>query len=346
MPCIKTIATALPKISYNPDVICEIGDRWLANQEKSKELFKRLVKATNAQARHFVVDSEQVLNLAGLKRRQDIFEHFAPELGAQAMALALEQSGTHANELGSLIFTSCSCPSIPAIDGLIIDRLNLPRSTPRLPIYQHGCAAGVIGLELATDLAKTRGTVALTAVELCSLVFNSHCPSAAELVGSSIFADGAACAIISQEERGLCFRGSQSYLVPNSRHLMGYETQDDGYHLRLDRELPQALSSVAPQQVKQFLEKYGLKQNQIAHWLFHPGGIKILDFLETTFSLQPQQAIWSRNILKSLGNMSSATILFVLQDYINSNVAKTGDLAIVIGVGPGLTVELILLEWR
>jgi alkylresorcinol/alkylpyrone synthase len=147
------------------------------------------------------------------------------------------------------------------------------------------------------------------------------------------------------ENKGLAVVGHQSFLVPNSRHLMGYDIFDDGFHLRLDRELPKALASEAPEQVRRFLAQFGMTHEDINFWLFHPGGAKILDFLEETFALKSEQARWSRDVLREVGNLSSATILFVLKAFLDSKVAARGDKVLMVGVGPSLTIELILFEW-
>ena len=126
---------------------------------------------------------------------------------------------------------------------------------------------------------------------------------------------------------------------------MGYELFDDGFHLRLDRELPQKLMGAVPERVAQFLKQYNLTTKDIAHWLFHPGGIKILDYLENGFNLKPVQCHWARDVLSQNGNMSSATVLYVLKAFLDSRSARSGDKALMLGVGPGLTVELILFEW-
>jgi len=177
-------------------------------------------------------------------------------------------------------------------------------------------------------------------------VFQKNNPTGAQLVGAAIFADGAASVILSPEDSGLVIRATQSFLLPNTRHLMGYDILDDGAHLRLDRNLPQALIDVAPGQIQSFLANNGLKIEEINHWLFHPGGSKILDFLESRLCNNPEQARWSREIFDSVGNLSSATVLFVLEHFLKSEVAQIGDKVVMVGIGPGLTLELILFEWR
>ena len=346
MTSILSVATALPEFQYTPHEVGAVADAWLGKDTKERKLFERFVTSSRAEGRHFVLPSDQMMSLDGLEQRTELFERFGPNLGSSALHAALSQSGTAPSQIATLLYTSCSCPAIPAIDALILEQTNLPRTTKRIPIFQHGCAGGVIGLGLAADMAATGKTVALTSVELCSLIFQAHSATPAQLVGSAIFADGAAAAIISPENHGLTFIAHQSYLIPDSRHLMGYNLLDNGFHLRLDRELPSTLAHVAPEQVRNFLAQHGVTTNDIAYWLFHPGGVKILDFLETAFSLRPEQACWSREILRTVGNLSSATVLFVMRAFLDAKVVKPGEKVVMLGIGPGLTLELILFEYR
>ena len=243
-------------------------------------------------------------------------------------------------------------PIVPALDTHLINSLGLRNDIVRVPIYQYGCVGGAAGLSLASSLATTGKRVLVLSVELCSLGFQSGDHRGSSLVGSAIFADGAACAVIApptaQDGKAtigdLKFLGSQSFVVPNSTHLMGYDILDGGTHLRLDRELPSALAAQAPSRVKQFLALHGLTADDVAWWLFHPGGVKVLQSLEETFALRAEQSRFSWNVLSQHGNMSSASILFVIADFISSGAARPGDKALVFGVGPGLTIELILLE--
>jgi alkylresorcinol/alkylpyrone synthase len=345
MPSIISIATALPEFTYNTSDVIGVGAKWLEKHPEQRALFNKFVTSSKTQRRNFILSPSDILSIGGMQHRAELFETFAVPLGTQALRNAFEEVDVDPRHLKTLIFTSCTCPSIPSVDALILEQLSCERTTNRIPIYQHGCAGGVVGLGLAAELSKVQGLISVTSVELCSLVFQRNNPTAAQLVGSAIFADGAASVLISPEDRGLVIRATQSYLVPDSRHLMGYEIRDDGAHLLLDRHLPQALIAVAPEQIRRFLAKSGLQKEDISYWLFHPGGTKILDFLEASLELEAHQAPWAREILTTVGNLSSATVLFVMKKFLSAKVCKPGDKVVMVGVGPGLTLELILFEW-
>lgn len=345
MPSIRSVGISLPGFRYSIDDVRGFGSQWLIDRPELYELFIRFLQSSRTTSRYFCLPPDELLELGGMRQRTALFEERAPALGQLAIHEALSLAGAVPSDVGSLVFTSCSCPSIPAIDALMLEGVGLSRTTSRVPVYQHGCAGGVVGLEIGSKLCADGRYVLVSSVELCSLVFQRANPTPAQLVGAAIFADGAASAVIGPEDDGLVIRGIESYLVPDSRHLMGYDLLDDGFHLRLDRELPKALAAVAPERVSQFLAEHNLTSEDISYWLFHPGGVKILDFLEATFHLRPEQARWSRETLTNVGNMSSATILFVLKAFLDSQVVKAGEKVLMLGVGPGLTIELILFEW-
>jgi len=345
MTSILSIGASLPEFRYTNENVEKIGIEWLKDKPEQLALFKRFTSSSKISNRHFILPPSRMLSLNGMAHRAELFEEHATPLACDSLEIACQRQNVSLEDLETLVFASCTCPTIPSIDGLIVDKLNLDRNILRVPIYQHGCAGGVAGLRIASELSKVRGLVSLTSVELCSLVFQKENPTGAQLVGAAIFADGAASVVLSPENTGLVIRDSQSFLIPNTRHLMGYDILDDGPHLRLDRNLPQALIHTAPHQIKSFLNKHNLSIEEIDYWLFHPGGSKILDFLESHLCREPSQSRWSREIFESIGNLSSTTILFILDHFLKSNVCQTGDKIVMLGIGPGLTIELILFEW-
>lgn len=345
MISIKSIGTALPEHSYSNADIHAVGNVWLGGDQSSRDLFQHFVQSTKVRKRFFALPVEEVIKLNGLAARAGYFEELGPPLGARAVSAALHLAEVGPSAVAAFIFTSCSCPLIPSIDAMILQQLNFSPLVQRVPIYQHGCAGGVAGLSLACRLAQSAETVLVNSVELCSLVFQPRNHGAGHLVGAALFGDGASCAVVSADGGGkLSFLASQSHLIKDSRRIMGYDVLDDGFHLRLDRLLPEILTKAVPQIVAEFLRRHDVLERDIKWWLFHPGGIKILSFLERTFELEPWQCSFAHEVLQETGNLSSSTILFVLEKFMRSPEPKHGDLALVLGIGPGLTVELLLLQ--
>jgi alkylresorcinol/alkylpyrone synthase len=338
------VSTTLPEHTLRPQDLPEIASEWLGEDTQTQEKFLRIGRNSGVETRRFIAPYREILKQSGLQSRSEMFEHFGIEMLTSAIEATLEHEEISPEEIGALVFTSCSVPVIPSIDAAAILKSRLLPSTSRIPIYQHGCAGGVIGMALGAKLAQLGKPVLVSSVELCSLVFQPKNQCGAHLVGASIFADGAAATLIRPEGSGVQFLGSQSYLIPESRHLMGYDIFDDGFHLRLDRSLPQKLILQAPTVVQDFLKNQNTSTDKIDYWLFHPGGIKILEFLRETFQLSKDQCHWSYDVLRDHGNLSSATILYVMNAFLQENVLKPGERALVMGIGPGLTIELILLE--
>ncbi len=346
MPSIRSVGTALPKYEYRNSDILSAAKVWLANQPTEMALFERFVASAQTEKRFFIQPLDAILELGGMSKRSAMFEDVGVNLGAESLLKAVETAKLDPAEIDSFIFTSCSSPVIPSIDANIMERMNLSRSVNRLPIYQHGCAAGVIGLSLANRFAQSGEQVALTSVELCSLGFQFNDYTAGNLVGSAIFGDGSASVVVSPDNDGMVFVDSQSVLTKDSRHLMGYDLYDDGAHLRLNKELPGFLAKYVPPLTHTFLERNGMQAKDVKWWLFHPGGVKILNCLEQSFALDPEQAPWARTALREYGNLSSSSILFVTSEFLKSKAYKDRDRVMMVGVGPGLTVELILFEMR
>ncbi|MCB0339138.1 MAG: hypothetical protein KDD53_06020 [Bdellovibrionales bacterium] len=344
MTSISALAIANPEFTVFRQDIPSVAQLWLGDDPEAKSRYLRLVQNAGVERRFFALDPAKILSLNGMKYRSELFHQLGIPLLGSVMKEAIDNANIESSEITSVIHSSCSVPAIPSVDGAAISSIGISPRVKRIPMYQQGCAGGVVGLALASRLAKLGAPVLVTSLELCSLVFQPENHSGTELVGAALFADGAAAAVVSPESGRCSIVDTESYLLPNTRDLMGYDIFDDGFYLRLDRALPQVLSANAPSIIETFLSRHNLTRESIDYWLFHPGGIRILDFFEENLNLHAEQCHWSREVLKNYGNMSSATILFVLNEFMKSKVLAKGEHALVVGVGPGLTVELILLE--
>lgn len=343
------IAVANPPFRYTTDEILQLSAGWLPGARTS-DFFSRILNSAGVEQRAFGLPIPELLALPGQERRAAVFHEAGTALACQTIK---QLKGVDLNEIETLIFTSCSVPTIPALDTYLINALELPRTITRIPLYQHGCIGGAFGLALASRLCTPHnppaqvvsGKILLLALELCSLVFQPSDHRDGSLIGCTLFADGCAAAIIEPNNpQGLKILASQSYLIPDSTHLMGYEILDDGSHLLLLREIPQAIAAHLPPLVRSFLARYGTTPEEIKYWLPHPGGARIVADLEAVFKLEREQTQWSWKVLEDHGNMSSATILFVFEKFMQAAPYSPGDLALAIGIGPGLTLQVILLQ--
>ncbi len=341
MTFITAVETITPKNHYTTREILDHSGRWLGDDE-NREIFLRFIQSSHIESRAFALPLEKIFALNGVEQREEIFLREGRVLGSAVMAALMQRTAQSPEHLGGLVFTSCSVPTIPAVDTLVLQDLGFPAAFMRVPVYQYGCAGGAAGLSLACALSKQRGSMALLSVELCSLVYQGKDLSRGNLVGSALFADGGAAVHVSESGGRLRHIASLSHLMPESQHLMGYFIKDSGNHLRLDKDLPGRLLEVLPEIVSNFCSAHGVKKPD--WWLFHPGGAKILAGLAETFALQEAQANFAWNVLRDHGNMSSASLLFVVKDFLESGKGRAGQSVLLVGMGPGLTIELLLFQ--
>jgi alkylresorcinol/alkylpyrone synthase len=344
MSFVYSVVTALPPYRYATSEITERAGSWLQNSPQERALFERLASSTKIEHRNFALPIDDLLALSGSAVRSEIFKEMGGSLLREVLSQALDAADLSPRDVGALISTSCSVPTIPAIDASVVERLGMRETILRLPVFQFGCAGGAIGISLGRHLTGTAGVTLLASVELCSLVYQGADLQAGNIVGSAIFGDGAACVVISPDSGPLRIVDSQSHLIPHTSELMGYDIFDDGTHLRLDREIPQALLAAAPPAIQSFLGAKGLSSRDVRWWLFHPGGAKILSSLQETLSVSREQTRWSWESLRDHGNMSSASILFALKSFLDDQAYAGGDKMVMLGVGPGLTLQLNLFE--
>lgn len=343
MVAVGKVATALPQFCCSTDQIIQVARTWLLNAGQDPQLFERLTKNSGIQNRYFALPVSDLVKLNGAEERAEIFQTEGSKLLESAISQALAEASLSAKDVATLIFVSCSVPTIPSLDAHVLPGLGFSAAVNRIPVYQHGCLGGAFGLSLASRLVA-EGPVVVASVELCSLIYHASDLRSDNVVGAALFGDGAAAVVLSEEPKGLSIRASRSHLISNSTQLMGYDVKDAGAHLRLDREIPNCIAAELPSAVENFLADQGLSSKEIGWWLVHPGGAKILRTVESFFELKPEQMQWSWEVLKQFGNMSSASLLFALKLFQVSEVSKTGQKALMVGIGPGLTIQMILFD--
>lgn len=346
MARIISVTGVQPRYRYGQEEITRAVETWLSDFPGLLELYNRISRSSKVESKGYACSLDEILSLGGSSMRSSLFEERGAALGVEAASRALAQAGAGPDDISTFVCTSCTFPAIPPLDSIIAPRLGLLPDIRRISLYQHGCAGGVVSVALASMLCSGDRKTLVLSMELCSLLFHLNDTTAIGVLGGVLFADGAAAAVISmnEEDDGLQIVKTHSELVPESRHAMGYEARDDGMYLFLHPALPGIVSSSAPEAVRAFLREEGLQPGDIKWWLIHPGGAKVLRALEDSLGLQQWQTRWSWDVLSRCGNMSSATILFVLEEFLKSKVCEDGDNVMIVGIGPGLTLELVLLK--
>ncbi|MBX7248057.1 MAG: hypothetical protein K1X35_03295 [Caulobacteraceae bacterium] len=274
--------------------------------------------------------------------RNDLFLENATRLLAEAVAAALESAGLEAQDIDCLVTVCSTGVATPALDARLMEVMPFRRTVQRLPIFGLGCAGGVLGLARAAAMAKAepRARILLLVVELCALTFRHADRTKSNLIATALFGDGAAAAVISCRDE---YAGEPA-LGPFGEHtwsdsldVMGWDVAEDGLKVLFSRDIPALVRNDFPAVVDAFLEREGLSQDDLAGYVNHPGGAKVLDALEEVFGLAPRSLEDARAVLREHGNMSSVTVLFILRRMLQRGVRGPH---LMTTLGPGFTAAL------
>jgi alkylresorcinol/alkylpyrone synthase len=292
---------------------------------------------------------------SGAARANDRYLVEALALGETALRAALDRAGLAASDLDLLIVTSVTGVAVPSLDARLIPLLGLRPDIKRLPVFGLGCVAGAAGLARLHDylLAWPGHTAALLAVELCSLTWPRTEVTTADLVASALFGDGAAAVVAAGEDRpgsgpdGRLPRvlATRSEVYPDSTDTLGWRLGADGFRIVLTADLAEVVERGLNGSVTAFLAAHGLTVDDIGPWIIHPGGPKVLDAAQAALKLPDEALAPSRRSLSAAGNMSSVSVLHILELVIDADPPPPGSYGVMIGLGPGVSAELVLLQW-
>lgn len=290
---------------------------------------------------------------------QDRMARYATEatpLAVEAVEKALTKAGVTPEEITHLVTCSCTGFQAPGVDIALMKELGFSNTTSRTHIGFMGCHGGFNALRVAKAYAEAdpRATVLIVCVELCSLHFQ-YTDNPEQIVANSIFADGAAAVIgrsadhpMASEVSGWRLLDQTSVVLPETVDQMGWLIGDTGFEMSLSAEVPSLIGNALPETVTTFLKKHGLERAQITDWAVHPGGPRILSMVEQALQLNTDALLFSRDVLAQYGNMSSATIFFILETLFvqahQNHSHGLPDTCIAMAFGPGLTTELALFQ--
>jgi alkylresorcinol/alkylpyrone synthase len=279
----------------------------------------------------------------------------ATALGERALRAALDESGLSSGDLDLLIVTSVTGVAVPSLDARLIPLLGLRPDIKRLPIFGLGCVAGAAGLARLHDylLAWPGHAAALLSIELCSLTLPRTEVTTADLVASGLFGDGAAAVVAVGPRSGPASPvpalprviATRSEVYPDSGEVLGWRLSPDGFRIVLTAELAQVVERRLNGSVTAFLSEHGLTIDDIGRWICHPGGPKVLDAAQRALKLPDSALAASRRSLAEAGNMSSVSVLHILELIASSGPPPPGTVGLMIGLGPGVSAELVLLRW-
>lgn len=321
-----------------------------------RALLERLHGNAGVDTRHIVLPLPDYGALRGIVATNDRYIEEALDLGERALRGALESAGLTAGDLDLLIVTSVTGVAVPSLDARLIPRLGLRADVKRLPIFGLGCVAGAAGLGRLHDylLGWPAHTAALLAVELCSLNWPTGDMTTADLVVSGLFGDGAAALVATgaqvpwraaEGRAGPRVIASRSEVYPDSGDTLGWRLSSDGFRIVLTAELADVVERRLAGSVTAFLAAHGLTVDDIRSWVCHPGGPRVLDAVQKSLTLPDSAVEASRRSLAEAGNMSSASVLHILEQVARDARPPAGSPGLMIGLGPGVSAELVLLRW-
>ncbi|MBL7703141.1 MAG: type III polyketide synthase [Ferruginibacter sp.] len=346
---IKTVAKQLPPYSRDTADIIPLAQAWLAGQDE--RFIRKVVKIfdnAGVQKRYSIMTPEEVFTKTSFEEKNDIYVRECTKLAEKALQKALDKAGWNANELDYLITVSCTGIMIPSVDAYLANKLKMKQSIVRLPVTEMGCAAGISGIIYATNFLKANPgkKAAVIAVESPTATFQLHDYSMANIVSAAIFGDGAAAILLSscEEDEGPEVIAEEMYHFFDAEYMMGFKLTNEGLRMVLDETVPETIAEHFPKIVHPFLERNNTNIDEVDHLIFHPGGRKIVQTVDELFGSLGKNIDDTREVLKLYGNMSSVTVLYVLERFLEKPIAK-GDKGLMLSFGPGFSAQSVLLQW-
>ncbi|WP_091273703.1 type III polyketide synthase [Alteribacillus persepolensis] len=352
MPFIQHIETENAPYSVSQEetvsVVRELFNDHFADINRLLKVFGN----ANIENRYFSAPLTWFRQSHDFEEKNDRYIQEAVRMGSQAVERCLEKTGTPKTDIDALFFISSSGIATPTIDARIINELDLPPHIKRIPIWGLGCAGGAAGLSRAHEflLAYPSARVLVLCLELCSLTFQHNDTSKSNLVGTSLFADGAACVLMTGEGKShdsLLPRtvDTMSMLMPHSEDVMGWDVKNEGLHVVFSRDIPTIIENWLKPNVSTFLDRLDKKLLDITHFVAHPGGKKVLEAYERALGFTKDKTRPARDVLAQQGNMSSPTVLYVLKKVMEEG-PQPGESGLVTALGPGFSSEMVWIEWE
>ncbi|TDL33103.1 type III polyketide synthase [Jeotgalibacillus sp. S-D1] len=358
MPKILSVSSYKPPYTIRQEETARLTKELFKDSFTEIERLMRVFQNGEIHTRHFCVPMEWFEKPHSFEERNELYIDLATRYGVEAINACLQNQLFLTEEAGcsdidAIFFVSSSGISTPSIDARIMNHLPFSDRTKRIPIWGLGCAGGASGVSRAFDycLGHPDSKVLVVCVELCSLTFQRDDRSKSNLIGASLFADGVACALICGDEVKTTTKkpmpsilSTASKWMPDSEDVMGWDVKNNGLHVVFSKDIPTIIRGWLGPFVHEFLAQNQLQSDEITHFVAHPGGKKVLDAYEKALGYSRDQTNNSREVLINNGNMSSPTVLYVLEEFMKQP-CKKGDYGLMTALGPGFSGELLLLKW-
>jgi len=343
------LAKALPQYSRTTAEIIPFLELWLHGQDsRFQRKVVKIFEGSGVDKRYGIMPIEEVFAQTSFEEKNSVYIREVKKLGRNALQSALGKTSWAAKDLDYIITVSCTGIMIPSLDAYLVNELALRQDIVRLPVTEMGCAAGVSGIIYAKQFLKANPgkRAAVIAVESPTATFQLNDFSMANMVSAAIFGDGASCVLLSShpDDWGPKIIGEGMYHFYDAIEMMGFDLTNTGLKMILDPKVPETIAQHFPQLTHPFLEELGSGIDRVNHLIFHPGGRKIVQTVETLFGKLGKNINETKQVLKDYGNMSSATVLYVLEEFLKKEIPK-GEQGMILSFGPGFSAQRVLIEW-
>jgi alkylresorcinol/alkylpyrone synthase len=347
---IAGVASAFPPNYYpQQEIATALQDHWSGTMERP-EYLGRFLARVGVEGRHLALPLDRYAALTDWGDRNNLWIEVAEDLAEQSICRALTRAGLSEADLDAIFFVSVTGIAAPSIDARLMNRMNLRPDIKRVPIFGLGCVAGAAGIARAADYVRgfPEHNAVLVSVELCSLTWQSNDQTAANLISTSLFGDGAAAVIVSgsaREASGPEVLATCSSFYRGTEDVMGWDISSDGFSVVLSMEVPEMVRKHLAHDVDGFLAENGLTRDDIGTWIMHTGGPKVLEATAEALNLPDGALQVSWDCLARAGNLSSASVLMVLEEFMNRRRPPAESYSVLAAMGPGFCAELVLLRW-
>jgi alkylresorcinol/alkylpyrone synthase len=343
-------ASALPTHKYDQTVLLNALKQFWGAKLDNPQFMQRLHQRVGVETRHLALPMERYPAIKTWGEANNHWIDVALNLSEEALRLAFERAGLSQDTLGAIFFVSVTGIASPSIDARLINRMKLPLHLKRVPIFGLGCVAGAACVARAADYVRAfpDQVAAVVAVELCSLTLQHDDLSVANLISSGLFGDGAGAALVAGAQvecRGPRILATRSVFYPDTEQVMGWDISEKGFRIVLSREVPVVVEQFFANDVDAFLGAQGLSRTDISGWILHTGGPRILEATAEALKLPAGALDASWACLRRTGNLSSASVLLVLEEFLLNRRQPAGSYSLMAAMGPGFCSELLLLQW-
>jgi alkylresorcinol/alkylpyrone synthase len=347
---ILSSATAFPKHKYSQKVLLEALSLEWGSKLENKKMLERLWANVGVEERYLSLPLLSYYPLDSFGKNNDEWIKAAEDLGSNAICRALARAGKQISDIKAIFFVSITGIASPSIDARLVNRMGLPLNIKRTPIFGLGCVGGAAGISRAADYVRAYPdhVAVLLSVELCSFTLQRYDYSIANQISAGLFGDGAAAVLIGGadvEGAGPEIVATQSSFYPETEEVMGWAISEQGFKIVLSPEVPDVILKYVGSDVDRFLGANGLSRADIGSFVVHTGGPKILQATQTALGIDSSAIAMSWEALRTMGNLSSASVLAVLEMTMSRARPAPGTWGILAAMGPGFCSELVLLRW-